>query len=192
MVWAKNSKEQNRDCWRGMGRLVNQFNMFKICPNFLSFCRSKKVAPNLAKGVFRPMANEVAYTIPKRKSVKRGNGLRWQTVGAALAPTMRLTKSAAKYAGGSDCFREGCTIAQLRSKLRRKSLAKQNQQNISHVEPWQQKNMFLRPDLIQICLGEFLEHEARKGGVVCILSRKRTKSGHRANQQLPLFRGLRF
>ena len=72
---------------------------------------------------------------------------------------MRLTKRAAKYAGGWDCFREGCTIAQLRSNLSRKSLAKQNQQNISHIEPWQQKNMFLTPDLIQICLGEFFSYK---------------------------------
>ena len=46
-----------------------------------------------------------------------------------------------------------------------------------------QKIMFLTPDLIQICFGEFLGHEAKKGGMVCILSRRRTKSGHRANHQ---------
>ena len=87
----------------------------------------------------------------------------WGGAGTAIVTT-RLTKNAAKCGGRWDCFREGCTIAQPRSNLRCKSLAKQNQQNMSDVEPWQQKNMFLTPELTRICLGALLGHEARKGG----------------------------
>ena len=60
-------------------------------------------------------------------------GNRWGGTGTAMA-TMPLTKSAAKYGGGPNRFREGCIIAQPRSNLRCKNLAKQNQQNSSHVE----------------------------------------------------------
>ena len=79
---------------------VQKNHFFKICPKFLSFCRSKKVAPKVANRVFWTDGKRGCLRNSQRKSVKCGNGLRWETVGATLAPTMRLTKSAAKYAGG--------------------------------------------------------------------------------------------
>ena len=41
-----------------------------------------------------------------------------------------------------------------------------------HVSCWAMttENMSLAPDLMRICLGAFWGHEARKGGIVCILS----------------------
>ena len=69
--------------------------------------------------------------LPAVESVKRGNGLR---SGTAMA-TMRLTKSAAKCGEAEIALCEGRTMAQPQSNLRCKSLAKQNQQNIFHVEP---------------------------------------------------------
>ena len=89
-----------------------------LCPKkafflkvFLVFAVPKKVAPKVAKGFF---SDRWQTRLPAQFPKKIGevwNGLRWETAGAALAPTMRLTKSAAKYAGGWGCFREGCTIA---------------------------------------------------------------------------------
>ena len=75
---------------------VSRRSLEKLCPKVLSFCRSKKVA----KGVLRTDGTRGCLRNSQKKSVKRGNGLRWETAGAALALTARLTKSAAKYAGG--------------------------------------------------------------------------------------------
>ena len=107
--------------------IVSKETIFKICPKYLNFCRSKEVAPKVAKVFFfGPMANEVACTIPEKigemwqQWLEMGN--RWDRAGSAMA-TMWLTKGAANKWGW------------LRLLSRSKSLAIQNQQNTSHVEP---------------------------------------------------------
>ena len=82
--------------------IVQKKHFFKTCPKFLNCCRSTKVAPKVAKGFFRTGGKRAAQ-FPKEKSVKCGNGLRWESTGGGAGTamvTMRLTKSAAKYGGG--------------------------------------------------------------------------------------------
>ena len=100
--------------WPNFAWLCPKKTFFKICPNFLSFRRSKKGGAKSGQGGFcGPMANEAACAIPKGNRWNVAAVLGLETTGAALAPTMRLTKSAAKCAGAWDCFCEGCAIAQL-------------------------------------------------------------------------------
>ena len=69
--------------WPNFAWLSNR-SIFLICPKFLSFCLSKK-APNVAKGGFSDRWHKRLPANSQQKSVKCGNGLKWETAGAALA-----------------------------------------------------------------------------------------------------------
>ena len=118
---------------------------FKSCPNFLNFCRSKSGAKSGQRGLFSLMANEVGCAISK--------GNRWSVAMVWDGKSLGRWRWHCSY-GNNAVDRKRCKVwgrlrlfsrrmhncpAAIQSKMQEP--AKQNQQNISHVEPWQQKHV---------------------------------------------------
>ena len=156
-----------------------------FCPKCLSFCRFPKIwRQKWTRGVFRTDGKRGCLRNSQRKSVKCGNGLRWETAGVALALLwqQRGWPSALQNMGVVEIASRrmhNCPAA-IQSKMQ--ELCKT--EPAKHISCWVMitENMFLNLISCKFVWGHSWDMRQEKE-VSLHPQLKRTTSGHRENQQ---------